>query len=186
VVVAAVVGGVVWYTNRTADDGPTGNWTEAVTSSARYAVELPGDIQRRRDTTVVAGAPLPVEVLVVGEGGLERLAPGAMFIEADLSGAPLAAQLAAQPELAQTLLQAQARATFEAAGVQFSAVRNVESPLGPAIRQEGTVPASDLVVRGFAALDGTTVVAAVAIFPADDAADADRTLDRIVASISRS
>lgn len=185
VVVVLVAGAalVAWLVTRS-DSSLGETWQEATTSTAAYTVELPGAFQRLREDTDVAGVSLPVEVLAVGEGGLERLEPGALFIEVDTSAQPLVAAAAAQPELARTLLQAQARATFDTAGVTFDSAADAESPLGPAVRLTGTVPAQDLVVRAFVALHGGKVVAAVTIRPADRADVADADLERIVGSIT--
>lgn len=185
IVALAVLGGAAWFVTRSDTDSLAGDdWRTYDTTSGRFQVELPGQATRLQEERDLAGITFPLTALVVGDGAFDRLAPGAFFVEVDVADRLPLDALAADPATVRTVLEAQARAVFAAAGIEWAATREADFDAGPAIHLDGTVAADDLAVRSFVALDGTSVIGAVVIQPSGDAATAATMLDRIVASLS--
>lgn len=181
VAVAVVLAGaaaVVWWTGR-AD----ASWSSVTTASGRFAVDLPGEPTRAGDDVAVGGRSFGIDLLTVGDLSLEGLEPGVLFLEVDLADQPELAAAASDPNLGPTLLYAQAGSVFAAAGVTLGPMQIAPSDLGPALDLDGTVPGRGLVVRGWTASADGAVIAALVVADAEDRANADADLARIVASV---
>lgn len=181
----AILGVALWVIDLPRDDAlAEADWRTYETKSGRYLVDLPGVATRLDEVRDVAGVTFPIDALVVGDGGFDRLAPGAFFLEVELEGLLPPGALTTDPELTRTVLEAQARAAFGAAGIDWAATSDAGFPRGPAIALDGSVPGQDLVVRAFVALDATTAVGAIVVQPSDQVDTAETMLTRIVDSVT--
>jgi hypothetical protein len=183
VVLVAIAGGAYWYLTRsTSIPELSGRWQRVTTTSGAYSVELPGVAHRDQRSVPVAGiGEVAATALYTGDGGLQKVAPGALVIEAPATFLP-AEPASLPPALAQPLLKSGTEAAISTIGGTVTATSEARSDLGTAIgfTAEG---GSGEHLRGVVVLAGRTLVGMVVTAPADADDAAQDALDRIVKSL---
>ncbi|MFN8051347.1 MAG: hypothetical protein U0Q22_07930 [Acidimicrobiales bacterium] len=183
-VIGALVAGGVWLARR-GDESQLlrGRWQVVTSQAGDVSVQFPGEPSTStRSVDLRPGVTVSGDILDLGDGGLAKVLPGAVFVESDL--APLGFGVSPNTALLQPFLGQAAGGAMESIGATApTAVAPVELP-DVAVTFESTGQDGGLVVLGVVGVRGTKLFGILVTVPRSERALGERVRRHMIDSLS--